>query len=44
MIELATRTDFDRNKLPVVVSSFNAVAGICDDVLEFDDKLLIIIG
>lgn len=44
MIELATRTDFERNKLADVVSSFNAVAGICDDVLEFDDKLLIIIG
>lgn len=44
VIELVTRTDFERNKLADVVSSFNAVAGICDDVLEFDDKLLIIIG
>jgi hypothetical protein len=34
----------ERNKFADVESSLSAVVGICDDVLEFDDKLLMTIG
>jgi hypothetical protein len=46
VIELVVmRADFERNKFADDVSSFNAVAGICDDdALEAVDRLLITMG
>lgn len=44
VMELPTRTDLERNRFADVVISFSAVAGICDEMLELADMLLITIG
>lgn len=41
VMELPTRTDFERKRFADIVISFRAVAGICDEVA---DMLLITIG